>query len=251
MINIDKSFIHIIGAEGTERKDFWRANIKSVLFTENKKFFLLKENRSQVVDKRPFFNHPERYEYFSIVEDDRNHMVRTAANSRSVTKNTTFDASKDLYNIKKNIFESNISYLSFEEVNKIISSGKTTNIYCEIDYIFNTIEYKLIFKCEFVIYNTKNSHENFLQVTAGYVPFFSINQLEYGYVSLKVNKENNGCLEFLLNEKTGIFDVSPIQNFAKFYIKKFLNTLLFFYKKNDFTKLISIKENKIKFFKYI
>ena len=62
--------------------------------------------------------------------------------------------------------------------------------------------------------------------------------------------QNNGYLEFLLNEKTPIFNVHPNQSLFKLYIKKFLNNLIFFYNKNDFTKLISIKENKIRFFSY-
>jgi hypothetical protein len=63
-------------------------------------------------------------------------------------------------------------------------------------------------------------------------------------------KKKNGSLEFLLNVKTGIFNVNEKQNLIKFYIKKFLNTFTFFYKKNDFTELVSIKESKINFFSY-
>ena len=251
MINIDKSFIHLVGEDKIDRKDLWRTNIKSVLIAENKKFFLVKENRSQAVGEKPFFNHPERYEYFKIVEDDKNHMIRTCVNSSRDSKNITFNARKDYYNIKKYIIESDIDYLNFEEVNKIVSSGNTTNIYCEIEYNYEAKKYKLISKCEFIIYNTKKSKEKFLQITNGYVPFVHKDILEYGYFSLYVNEINNGYLEFLLNEKTGIFNINSKQNFFKLIVKKILNLLLFFYKKNDFTKLVSIKETKIKFFKYL
>ena len=84
----------------------------------------------------------------------------------------------------------------------------------------------------------------------GYVPFILKNQLRYGYVVLNVNGKNNGYLEFLLNEKTTIFNINLKKNLIKFFIKKILNIFLFFIKKNDFTKLISIKESKINFFLY-
>ena len=61
-------------------------------------------------------------------------------------------------------------------------------------------------------------------------------------------KKKNGYLEFLLNEKSPIFDVKSKQNIIKLYIKKILNLFLFFIKKNSFTELISIKESKINFF---
>ena len=81
--------------------------------------------------------------------------------------------------------------------------------------------------------------------------FFVIkNQLSYGYVVCNLNEKNSGYLEFLLNEKTSIFNVNENQNLIRLFIKKILNLFLFFYKKNDFTKLISIKNKKINFFSY-
>ena len=82
----------------------------------------------------------------------------------------------------------------------------------------------------------------------GYVPFINKGQLRFGYVVLNINEKKNGYLEFLLNEKSPIFDVKSKQNIIKLYIKKILNLFLFFIKKNSFTELISIKESKINFF---
>ena len=142
MINIDKSFVHFVG-----EKNSWRTNIKSILSTENKKIFLVKECRAESVGEHPFFNHPNRYEFLGIIEDDKTHFIRTSsvdANKGNVQLNA------QLKN-KKYIVESNVNYLSFEEVNEIVSSGKTINIYCEIEYEYEGIKYSLISKCEYII----------------------------------------------------------------------------------------------------
>ena len=241
MINIDKSFIHFVG-----EKNSWRTNIKSILSTENKKIFLVKECRAETVGEYPFFNHPGRYEFLGIIEDDKTHFIRTSsvdANKGNVQLNAP---TKN----KKYIVESNVNYLSFEEVNEIVSSGKTINIYCEIEYEYEGIKYSLITKCEYINYNTEKNGDKYLQPIMGYVPFILKNQLRYGYVVLNVNEKKNGCLEFLLNEKTAIFNINQKKNLIKFFIKKILNILLFFMKKNDFTELICIKESKINFLSY-
>ena len=241
MINIDKSFIHFVG-----EKNSWRTNIKSILSTENKKIFLVKECRAESVSEHPFFNHPGRYEFLGIIEDDKTHFIRTS--SVDVNKGNV-QLNYPMKN-KKYIVESNVNYLSFEEVNEIVSSGKTINIYCEIEYEYEGIKYSLISKCEYINYNTNKNDDKYLQPIMGYVPFILKNQLRYGYVVLNVNEKKNGCLEFLLNEKTAIFNINPKQNLIKFFIKKILNIFIFFMKKNDFTELTSIKECKINFFSY-
>ena len=241
MINIDKSFIHFVG-----EKNSWRTNIKSILSTENKKIFLVKECRAESVGEHPFFNHPGRYEFLGIIEDDKTHFIRTS----SVDANKGNVQLNDPMKNKKYIVESNVNYLSFEEVNEIVSSGKTINIYCEIEYEYEGIKYSLITKCEYINYNTEKNGDKYLQPIMGYVPFILKNQLRYGYVVLNVNEKKNGCLEFLLNEKTAIFNINPKQNLIKFFIKKILNIFIFFMKKNDFTELTSIKECKINFFSY-
>ena len=87
----------------------------------------------------------------------------------------------------------------------------------------------------------------------GYVPFILDNNLRYGYVVIKVNEKVNGNLEFLLNEKSSLFSLSldGQDNLIKKLIKNILNNLLFFMKQNNFTKLISLENSKINFFRYI
>ena len=67
---------------------------------------------------------------------------------------------------------------------------------------------------------------------------------------INVNEKKNGCLEFLLNKKTAIFNINLKNNLIKYFIKKILNIYILFMKKNDFTELTCIKESKINFFSY-
>ena len=240
MINLANSFIYFI-----EPKNSWRTNIESILSAENKKIFLVKECRGESIGEHPFF-HPSRYEFLGIIEDDKTHFIRTSVvgdNKGNVQLNA------QLKN-KKYIVESNVDYLSFEKVSEIVSSGKTNNIYCEIEYEYEAIKYSLISKCEYINYYTEKNSDKHLQPIMGYVPFILKNQLRYGYVVLYINEKKNGYLEFLLNEKTAIFSVNTKQNLIRLFIKKILNIFLFFVKKNNFTELISIKKSKINFFLY-
>ena len=211
VINIHKSFIHIVG-----KRSFCRTNIKSILSTENKFFFLVKECRAELVGEHPFF-HPGRYEFLGIIEDDKTHFIRTSVVD-SNKGNVQLNAQQKN---KKYIVESNVNYLSFEKIHEIVSSGKTNNIYCEIEYEYEAIKYSLISKCEYINYNIEGNDDKYLQPIMGYVPFILKNQLRYGYVVLYINEKKNGYLEFLLNEKTAIFSVNTKQNLIRLFIKKF------------------------------
>ena len=242
-IDIEKSFVNFIGPNTS-----FRTNIKSILTFENKTLFLLKECRAEIIGANPF-NHSERYEIFNIVDGDKTYSIRTkplVGNFKDIQINTQ---KKN----KKNIVNSDIEYLSFERVNEIVSSHETSSIYCEIEYKYESIKYNLTTKCEYINYNSLKNNEKFVQPIMGYVPFILDNNLRYGYVVLKVNEEVNGNLEFLLNEKSSLFSLSLDRenNLIKRLIKKILNNLLFFMKKNNFTKLVSLENSKIKFFRYI
>ena len=257
MINLENSFIHFCGLTNN-----WRTNIKSVLRIEDKTYYLVKECRAERVAEHPFYPQDQGdkyYELFAIlqgidttdVRGGKTYFIKTSV----IDDNTGFHQNGIPYTFnqlknKKHIVESNVNYLSFEKVNEIVSSGKTNNIYCEIEYEYEGIKYSLITKCEYINYNTEKNGDKYLQPIMGYVPFILKNQLRYGYVVLNVNEKKNGCLEFLLNEKTAIFNINLKKNLIKFFIKKILNILLFFMKKNDFTELICIKESKINFLSY-
>ena len=241
MINLGNSFIYFIAP-----KNSWRTNIKSVLKIEDKTYYLVKECRAEIIDEQPF-SHYIRHEFLGIIENEKTHTIRTSACSRNKANVQMNDQLKN----KKSIVETNIVSLSFEEINEILSTEKKINIFCEIQYDYENAKYSLISKCEFINYNTDKSDTKYLQPIMGYVPFILKKQLRYSYVVLNVGENRNGYLEFLLNEKTPIFNTNTEQNFIILFIKKTLNKLLFFFKKNDFTKLISIKNSKIKFFSYL
>ena len=108
-----------------------------------------------------------------------------------------------------------------------------------------------------------------MQPVFGYVPFINNNEINYGYAVVHDNNEKSGYLEYLLNEKNSIFDTSPLkvftriennklklvqlksQNLFKLLFKNIMNKILFFKKKDNFKKLISIKDYKINYFTYI
>mgnify|MGYP006108216385 CR=1 FL=1 len=262
-IDLNNSFVHFIGSENS-----WRTNIKSILTFDNNSIFLVKECRSEFTGVKNPFNHSRRYEFLGIVDDDKTHFIRTKPLVNSLEK--IFDLYGKFKNIqsnaqkkiKKNIVKADIEYLSFERVNEIISSDETSSIYCEIEYEYESIKYNLTSKCEYINYNTLKNNEKYLQPIMGYVPFILDNNLRYGYVIINVNEKVNGNLEFLLNEKSSLFSlrldgknnklikrlIEKIFNNLLFFI---LNNLLFFMKQNNFTKLISLENSKINFFRYI
>ena len=83
----------------------------------------------------------------------------------------------------------------------------------------------------------------------GYVPFFLNNKINVAYVANFVEKDNSGNLEFILREKTPLFNQKTGKTSRK-VIKTILNKLVFFARKNEFTKYISINRSQINFFTY-
>lgn len=239
-IHLDLSFIHFIGP----KENSWRTNIKSVLKSKNDSFYLVKECRSQFVGPNPF-DHPDRYEFLCIVDNDSTNIIRTSPISDATT-NLKKSAKLEY---KKHFIEEKIEYLSFKKVNEIVSSNQKLNVYCEIEYEYEKKNFNLITKCEFINYNSYDNNK-YLQPIMGYVPFILNNHIKYGYAVLFVNENKRSNLEFLLNEKTPVFTIKKNENFISKVTKNILNHLLFFSKKNNFTKLISIRNSKIKFFKY-
>ena len=249
MINLEKSFIYIKDNDRIGRKDLWRTNINSILTTRNKKYFLTKETRAQFVGEHPF-SHPHNYEFFKIIEGDNTHIFRKYSVGKNIEKVRTI-GSKEFYSTKKEITDTDIKYLNFHEAHGLILSNSPKNIFCEINYSYENVEFNLITKCEHVIFNTSKDGTKFLQPSFGYVPFISKNKIDFGYAVLNVKENTSGHLEFLLNQTSKIFVINKDEKFFKSIIKKILNVILFFYFKNDFTKLISIKDSKISFYQYI
>ena len=242
IIDLNKSFIHFILP-----KNSWRTNIKSVLTFENNSLFLVKECRAETIGEKPFYQ-TGRYEYLAIEDNYGTSVFRTYSLDYQKTNLQYLSSKKN----KKNILISDIEYLSFNVVNEIVSSNNPSNIFCEIEYEFENKKYNLISKCEYINYNSDDNKEKYLQPIMGYVPFVLNNIISYGYVVLYVKKGCvNGNLEFLISEKNSLFTIGKNENIIRKLIKLILNNLLFFSKKNEFSKYISLKSSKINFFRYI
>ena len=240
-VDINRSIIQFIG-----KGNSWRTNIESILSTKDNKIFLVKEIRSETVGKYPFSNFQKKYEFLGIVEDKKTHFIRTSATDGN-KGNIQFNSS---IKNKKYIVKNNVNYLNFEQVFEIVSSGKNINIFCEIEYEYEGAKYNLVAKIDYINFSNNKNEDKYLQPVIGYVPFILNNTIRHGYASFNINQKKNGFLEFLLNEKSGIFHIDQSENLLKIYIKKIFNTFLFFYKRNDFTELVSIKESRINFFIY-
>lgn len=241
-IDLRKSFLHFISPENSHR-----TNIKSILTYENNSLFLVKECRAENMGKKPFYQ-TGRYEYLNIEDNYGTSVFRTYSLDYKKTNLQYQSSTKN----KKNILISDIKYLSFNEVNEIVSSNNPSNIFCEIEYEFENKKYNLISKCEYINYNSDNNKEKYLQPIMGYVPFVANNIISYGYAVLNIKEKVNGNLEFLISEKNSLFTIDKQQkNIIKKLIKSILNNLLFFVKKNEFSKYISLESSKICFFKYL
>ena len=240
MIDFDNSYVDFI-----DSKNSWRTNIKSYLKSDKKEYFLVKECRAELVGKNPF-QHPDRYEFLSIVEENgKTHISRIS----SVDENKeTLQVDTPLEN-KLNLKHKNIKYLSLEDVNEILTSKKNINIFCEIHYEFENRKNLIITKCEYINYNIILSDIKYCQPIMGYVLFILKNKINIAYVVKYIEKDSSGNLEFLLRKKLPLFNIHT-GNKIKIIIKKCLNKILFFVKKNEFSEVIRIQNSTIKFFCY-
>jgi hypothetical protein len=240
LTNLNKSFIHFINKKNTHRN-----NIKSILTTEKKKYFLTKECRAELIGKDPF-SRQKKYEFLNIIEGDKNFYIRTAPTgikANNIEINTTDEN-------KKYITESEIEYLNFEKTYEIVASNSLDNIFCEITYNYENKKYNLISKCEYINYNTNKNDENYLQPVLGYVPFILKNNLSFGYVTFYATEKNNENIQFVLNEQRPIVNLDNEKNLILFSMKKIVSFFFFFLIKNNFSKIINVNDFKIKFFKY-
>lgn len=240
-IDIDKSFIIFNG-----EKNSFRSNIESVLISDDKIIYLLKECRAETIGKDPFIN-KAIYEFLPIVENNKTHFFRTSSVDGRKYSNLQLNAKTTN---KKYIYKSNFNILNFDEAYKLITSSQVKKIFCEIEFTLENKKYRLITKCDMINYNTKTNEAKYLQPIMGYLPIIYKEKIRYGYGSLNLQKDTAGNLEFLLNSKTQIFDIYPNQKFIKKNIKKLLNKSLFFYKKNDFTEVIRAKNSNLNFLVY-
>ena len=240
-IDLSKSFIKIYSDTY-----LWRSNIQSILISENNTYYLLKEVVAEQMGERPFYN-SHAHMFMAVVDKESVRVFR----------------SKPVSEFKKNLFLTNMrsekiisksmtKNMKLNEVYEALHSSQSINIYCSIKYVFEEKKYNLISPCDYINFSYKNKNF-FIQPALGYVPFVSgveENNINYGYVAINIG-EKVGKLEFILNDTGPIFTVYDSDNFIKSFLKKLLNYLTFFKTKNSLSKIISIDDAELSFFKYI
>ena len=156
---------------------------------------------------------------------------------------------------------SNINILSPNEVFEILLKKEKKDIFCKINFEFNTTNFSIIAKCEYINFiknkikcieekncNFKNDCR-IIQPIIRYVPFVSNGNIYISYVARYSCRKIDNNLEFILKESSAIFDFKK-NAFIRNIIKFILNSLLFFMKKNEFKKRILVEKSNIVYFNY-
>jgi hypothetical protein len=236
LLNLNNSFADLGGS------NMWRVNVVSYLKSGNREFYLLKECRAEIIGKHPFFVTATKgtgkgfspYEFLCIAEKPNSmNTYRTSSadlNVETLSENTGQE-------FKLNLQYENVKFLDFEEVHDYLKNKININIFCEIRYEFEGEKNVILTKCEYINYSSELDEKKFCQPIMGYVPFILNNKINVAYVVNFIEKDNSGNLEFLLREKTPLFNQGNGKTTSRI-IKTILNKLLFFVAKNDFTKYI-------------
>ena len=236
----------------------WRANINSILINENenKTYYLVKECRAESISKDPFL-HSSWYEFLSIIEKDRNnYCFRTSLiSSKGTMKKTSLEGIEIIEKLN------NIKILSSNEVFETLLKKDKKDIFCKIYFEFNKTNFSITTKCEYINFSDKSlvgkhckdcefkNDCSIIMPIMGYVPFILNGNIHVSYVARYSCKKTDGNLEFILRVSSPIFDYKS-NAFIRNIIKFILNKLLFFTKKNEFQKRISIKKSNIVYFNY-
>ena len=251
-INLENSYFFF-----NSDADCWRADIQSVLINEdeNKTYYLVKECRAEEISKNPFQltdknkkTHNGRYEFLVIAENGgMKHFFR----SPSIYNQGVY-LKTDLKRIQPEIMEEldEIKSLKPEEVLEILRKREKINIFCKIQYELKQTTYSLISKCKFINFSDNSGkRENYLQPILGYLPFEMDGKIYVSYAAKYLSPQMDGDLDFLLRVGSTIFEYKK-NDFLRNIIKFASNKLLFYTKKNEFQKCISIKKSKIFFFNF-
>jgi|TARA_B100001063_G_scaffold231542_1_gene245749 hypothetical protein len=239
MIDIENSTVYYFG-----EKNNYRANVKAILTYKNNNLILTKECRSEVINSLNPFSLSDRNEVMGLVENDQAYLLRNF--SVGINFKHVLEISKNI-KVKKILLKKNFNIIDFNKIHLLISSGKLKNVICRIDYLFENENYSLITKCEYINFNNFSNSDEYVQPIMGYVPFIIKKEKKVAYAVCNLNKKKNSNLFFIIREKTPLFSKRKNNFFINFF-KRILNKCLFFVKKNEFTKVIEIKEYKLSFY---
>ena len=249
-INLNNSFIYTY--DGTNNV---RHAIKSVLRNISKKcnFYLVKECRAESISKNPFLETPRR-EFLPIFNESgndiifRNRTIEVSLFKQNVDFTSQKKGAKKKIILKKKIMK----ILSPMQVFKKLYQKTNSKFLVEINFKYQNNKYSLLSKCDYLNFSNKlvkKKDKIYIQPISGYIPFEKNNKLFIGYFAKHIPVDNKKSLdlEILLRKKESLF-FTDNQNIFRKTLKKTLNILLFFLKKNEFSDYIVIKNSKATFF---
>ena len=187
-INLDKSFVFL----NSKQDNSWRTSIKSLLInlTDNKKYYLTKECRAEIVGQYPF-THSAKSELCIIVEDKK---LKYVIRDNPVLKKNDFDSRYyQILPLRKNedeviLTETDYDLLDYNNTLILLNNRSLENIYCKLDYNFQNKKYSIFSKAEYINFPGSNSinrkaDTSYLQPTMGYVPFEQDGKIYIAYLA--------------------------------------------------------------------
>ena len=255
--NLEKSFFFI----NINKDNSWRISTKSLLvnLTDNKKYYLTKECRAEIVGQYPF-THMAKSEFCIIFEDKK---LKYLIRNNPVLKKNDFDNHHyDIDSLKENedqviVTETDYDLLDYNNTLNFLNNRSIENIYCKLDYNFQNKKYSIFSKVEYINFPGSNSKNrkidtSFLQPIMGYVPFEKDGKIYIAYVVRYTSPKLEGNLEFRLRANTKFSNFYYYNHYGfKQKLKKNILKLLNFIKVSEFYERISINESQVKFYKKI
>lgn len=156
-INLERSFFFV----NTNKDNSWRTSAKSLLInlTDNKKYYLTKECRTEIVGQHPF-THPVKSEFSIVFEDKKlKHVIR----NKPILKKKDFDFNHySIHSLKENenkiiLTETDYDLLDYNNILNILNNRILENIYCKLDYNFQNKKYSIFSKVEYINFPGTNS----------------------------------------------------------------------------------------------
>lgn len=242
LVDLRKSFAEFSGNNSKSNK--WRSQIKSYISSKEINGYLTKECLAEYIGKEPF-SHSHRNEFLPIILNDQIYVFRSQ--SLKQNKISLMELNNDLqFNLQ--LYKSKIYKIKFKTILKSLKSKSFKDIYIEIKFNFEGNNHTLINKVDYLNFS---HNKRYIQPIMGYVPMFIGNKLSYGYCVINIKDGVEQKLQFLLKEDIKLFTINKNDNFIKRKIKIFFNTIMFKFRRSEFSSLHTFENSKVTFFKYI
>ena len=253
ILDLENSYVYF----KTKADNCWRSSIKASLtnLSDNKKFYLTKECKAELVGPHPF-KHLSKSELVPIIEDKKlKYLIRDIP----VFKNNDFD--NHHYNISplENqqdeviLNETEYKLIEYDDILKHLKNRSLENLYCKLDYTFQNKKYCIFSKVEYLnfpgsSFNNKKLNKDYLQPIMGYIPFEKDGKIYISYVARYISSKLEGNLEFRLRANTKLSNFYYAYGFKENLKKYILKLLDSFIKVSEFYKRISINQSDCSFY---